>query len=68
MKKVFPVFLLIALVFSGVVVIRATTVERVHFVFNPQGSTVYSPFNAVVDRIRMGVEKVAVHRYFTVYS
>ncbi|MDP3486793.1 MAG: hypothetical protein Q8S19_02525, partial [Bacillota bacterium] len=50
------------------IVIKATAVERVHFVFNPQGSTVYSPFNAVVDKIRIGVEKVAVHRYFTIYS
>lgn len=68
MKKAFSVLLLCALVISGMVVIKATAVERVHLVFNPQGSTVFSPFNAVVGKLRIGVEKVAVHRYFTIYS
>lgn len=68
MKKTLSVMLLCALVITGVVVTRSTAVERIHLVFNPQGSTVYSPFNAVMDRIRIGVERVAVHRYYTIYS
>ncbi|KAF0193798.1 MAG: hypothetical protein FD169_2258 [Bacillota bacterium] len=68
MKRALAALLLCALVVSGIAIVRMTGVERVHFVFNPQGSTVYSPFNAVVDRIRIGVERVAVHRYFTIYS
>ena len=68
MRKVLPIVLLCTLVVGSVLFVRATEVERAHFVFNPQGSSAYSPFNAEVDRIRLGVERVAVHRYFTVYS
>lgn len=68
MKKLLAVLLLLSLVLGGIVLIKAVEVERVHLVFNPRGSTVHSPFNAVVNRIRLGVERVAVHRYFTVYS
>lgn len=68
MKKVLSTLVIAGFVLCAVLLIKVTEVEKVNMVFSPLGSTVYSPFCATAKNIRVGVERVAVHRYFTVYS
>lgn len=68
MRRTMATIAMCLLVLGAIQTLHAVETEITTFVFNPGRSPSISPFSETVGRVRIGVERVAVHRYFAIYS